>query len=290
MPRISFFNIANAKRDEKSVDYCLGKREPAVWNLVHDMDPDILCLSELRRFRIKRGEIQEPAAFIQELGVPSHDQEYRNNLNRFTVATLRPMDLEENSFWRATIYNEKRIRHLVSTHQYAIKPNNELRSGVTILFSLFERTPRNNLWVINVHMPMGTKDKLQVVSWLNNNAVDICRKVEDEYNGTAKMNYDTPIILGGDFNTFMDIPEDGSEMLKQLSENWNLLSDSSIPTFKSLPHDTPCRISVLDRIFEYKNHHVSPLKDVKYTASPVDGFKLETLRPSDHALVSIDFS
>jgi endonuclease/exonuclease/phosphatase family metal-dependent hydrolase len=59
--------------------------------------------------------------------------------------------------------------------------------------------------------------------------------------------YDKPVFLAGDLNA---IPE--SEVLKTFEEYWNILTDTSVPTFRS---DNPSRC--IDYILGLKKEGVS---------------------------------
>jgi endonuclease/exonuclease/phosphatase family metal-dependent hydrolase len=126
-----------------------------------------------------------------------------------------------------------------------------------------------HFWIANIHYPLGFKDKMIVNKYLKNRVVTL---------------YDNaPVIICGDFNTFMD--DGGAEQLEDLQTVFKNQSTKIEYTFTTFPHDSYCvktgkiMSSKLDHVFTYPQTF-----DVNVTC-------LSTLesRISDHYAMIIDF-
>lgn len=230
---ISWYNIANAANDELSSNYRYSQRESEIIKTIKYSQSDIVNIAELRLCSDLSGKRQRwPDEIAYTLAK-------RLNMN---VGFLRPQNVSEYSFWRTTLFNSKKVKHIKNKYAYAIQPKNGCKAesdrGVMLMFSQF--CHNNKLfWVVNSHMPINTQLKLETILWLNKNAEKICTDSDD-----------IPLIFyGGDQNTFFDKPDDGCQMMELFSKKWTHLSGDIKTTFKSFPHNKIQTESILDHIF-----------------------------------------
>jgi endonuclease/exonuclease/phosphatase family metal-dependent hydrolase len=115
--------------------------------------------------------------------------------------------------------------------------------GVRVLFTEFA-VDGKYLWVINMHMPIETSKKLQVIQWLNMNAQKLCK--QRVLRLMMEIGYTPLIFLGGDMNTSK---EDKDAMMVLFKEKWTHLTEDVSITFNSFPHDLFQGEGCLDHIF-----------------------------------------
>lgn len=300
---IAWWNVANAMNDEASENHRYMQRENQIVSMINlDIVKDVVCISEIRTCWDETKQSKIPAEVV--------GQRLANKCN-MEIASLRPQNLDHLSFWRMTMYNKETTYHLQSFCRWAIPPvfasSKPEDRGVMLIFSQFIRKQadeqqqqqqystekqsqmikeNSTYWVINSHMPLQLDLKMKTIYWLNENAISICqqethnllKELDVKYN--EKVNLKTPLIFyGGDQNTFMD--NGGQSMIDEMKNKWEHLSDPSIPTFKSFPHDKFQTISTLDHVFVMKQPQDMVLKST-VTVIQSDA--------SDHALMLLESS
>ncbi|AYV77487.1 MAG: hypothetical protein Dasosvirus4_8 [Dasosvirus sp.] len=240
---LSWGNLANAVNDEKNEDGRYIKREKGLHEAIKELKTDSFCAMEFRKcLNDDKSEMVQP----EQLG---------DRLSEGTgleIATLRPQNLDEMCFWRGTFYNKKKLKPLQSFCKYAVNPvfgsKVVAERGVMLLFTQYVvKKTQKVFWVINVHMPMALPEKLATIKWLNDNAVEECKKAGDP---------DPLVFCGGDMNTFFkDLGNGagGQEMMDLFSNQWVYLTSNIEESFKAFKHD-PLQITcLLDHIFVNKH-------------------------------------
>lgn len=274
--KLSWFNVANAKNDEDSREHRYSQREDGIHDAIKKSQSDVCCILELRVCSdINKTRKLMPEELATRLSK-------NTNLN---IAALRPQNLDHMAFWRATFYNNESVTPLQTFCKWAIPPvfGSTLVSerGVMLIFTQF-KTPawtwlgeyakgndHKTFWVVNSHMPMALDEKLRVIQYMNDNAVNHCIEAGDT---------EPLIFYGGDQNTFFD--EGGQEMMDLFAEKWDHLSTEASPTFHSFPHDKFQATSTLDHIFVNKGMEHRYKKVGLATATDTGA--------SDHFLMSVE--
>lgn len=246
--KVAVLNLANAQFDEQSPNHRFSQRFDNIVNVIKHENLDVFCALELRICRnLEKTRMMQPEEIANDLAEKTG----------LKLAVIRPNNLDTMSFRRATFYNPSTLTPITSFDNYAIWPVNNSKivkeRGVMILFTLFqtnEPTDVNYFWIINIHYPLGLEEKMESNKWLNENVRNVCRNAEKELSTSINFPFDENVNIvvfaGGDMNTFFDT--EGTQQLDLLKEKWTMVSDESLPTFTSFPHDKFQGTSTLDHI------------------------------------------
>lgn len=270
--KIVTFNIANARGDEMSEDYRFGKRINEVISEIKKANSDVVCIQEIRECRSADGtEILSPL----KIGLIISSE------LSMTIASFDRVGVTDLSFWRLTLYNERKLYHLGSElfwineeREYSLPktPHQWGNLAVRSRFSPFtpielSRTsgssdppnlyysPDKTFSVVNTHFPIGKRHRMQTSEFIR----DLDQK-------------DTFQIVVGDMNTFYD--DGGQEMIDIMTSAGYADLLPECPTFTSFPHDRFLTTSRLD--------HMLCKGDYQHVSSKVYANLDYKIRPSDH--------
>ena len=278
MTTIISFNIANAMVDEKS-PMRFGTRMNKIAEQIKKINPDVVCLQEIRQCLNPEGtEIMSGDKICYELA-------QLTNLSIGNIFSLNPSEL---AFKRLTLYNSKTVFPLQNHNEWCSETPHILsgcvekerrKYGLGVQYMKFSPVidaegaeladEIKHFWIANIHYPLGFKDKMSVNKYLKNRVPTLCDN--------------SPVIICGDFNTFMD--DGGTEQLEDLQTVFSNQSTKIEHTFTTFPHDSfvvktgNIMSSKLDHIFTYPqtfNVNVSCLSTLES-------------RISDHYIMVVDF-
>jgi endonuclease/exonuclease/phosphatase family metal-dependent hydrolase len=285
------FNVNRTFELEKTDDLCWNKREDKVVQILKKINPDIMCLQELRVLDGCKTNAEFLALFKEY-------EFFRAGRNASKLAFQQATGWNSNKLFAS----ENVVRWLVKESQGNGMPNDVNPKGWGSI-ALFTRLNyhidgkicknMDPFWVVNVHFPLGEEDKTLCCEHLCDIIVDVCG--DEEY------------IVAGDFNTFYD--KDGKNQVEFLLKSLPYLRDATeymttsqygskifgtfIGTSKDKFNQTPPNLSHLDHIFlSFERPFALSANSIVHTETMNDPEPPELserdMLPSDHLPVSID--
>ncbi len=195
------FNINMAVNAEKNPITTMARRMPPIVETINEAESDICLIQEMRQLDNTPSPEQFLATIVDTSG-------------KYKVANLYRRNPTNLSFGQSTLYNPKKFfpkrnvqfwgnddhencgdsfegkfgTIITGTEFYML---NEEQKIITVNDNGVVKQP--TFWVFNVHCPLTESAKQKY-----------CQKLREVIAKTAG---DTPFIIGGDFNTFTDMPE-----------------------------------------------------------------------------------
>ncbi len=264
--KFCFWNVDQARREEKAVETMWDTRSPLVKQLLRKVDADIICLVELRDLATsKEGMIAFLASFA-----PEYDFTYRRYCHW------------DEAFAMAVLVKKARI-HMgdVRTVQFKNTPNDD---KLLMQLDIVDKATMHTATVMVTHFSIDEAEK--------EGAVYVTRE--------ALMAAQHPFILCGDFNFFDDLGGIGqrSRLLRDFPDAAHPLyaEDGTKLSGTFYGYATDPQRKSFDAMSRLDHLIAHPAINVAQVYSPIAGYSFENshypenIYPSDHLCLCTSFT